>query len=53
MTLINTSKFYAQLSEYFKDSPELAEKIKQKKFKKSQTAAIVQEYNQWAEAQWK
>lgn len=53
MTLVKTGKFYAQLSEYFKDAPELAEKIRLKKFKKSQTAQIVQEYNQWAEAQWK
>jgi len=53
LTLVNTAKFYAQLSEYFKDAPELSEKIRLKKFKKSQTAQIVQEYNQWAEAQWK
>jgi UTP-glucose-1-phosphate uridylyltransferase len=53
LTLIKTGKFHTQLSEYFKDAPELSEKIRLKKFKKSQTAQIVQEYNQWVESQWK
>ena len=53
LTLLKTTKFYSQMSEYFKDAKELSEKISQKKFKKSQTAQIIQEYNQWVEARWK
>jgi hypothetical protein len=53
LTLIKTSKYYNQLADYFKDATELSEKIKNKKFKKSQTAQIVQAYNEWLEVQWK
>jgi hypothetical protein len=38
-------KFYSQLAEYFIDYPELCEKLKAKKYKKSQLTEIVDEYN--------
>ena len=36
-----------QLSEYFKDFPQLSAKIKRHAFKHSELATIVQEYNHW------
>jgi hypothetical protein len=47
MIEVKFEKFYAQLAEYFSDYPELSAKIKDKKFKKTQLAEIVDEYNIW------
>jgi alpha-L-arabinofuranosidase len=47
MVEVKFEKFYAQLAEYFADYPELSAKIKDKKFKKTQLAEIVDEYNMW------
>ncbi len=45
MVEVKFEKFYAQLAEYFADNPELVEKLKAKKFKKTELAKIVDEYN--------
>ncbi len=45
MLEVKFEKFYSQLAEYFADNPELVEKLKAKKFKKTELAKIVDEYN--------
>jgi hypothetical protein len=47
MVEVKFEKFYSQLAEYFSDYSELSEKIKAKKFKKTQLPEIVDEYNRW------
>jgi hypothetical protein len=47
MVEVKFERFYAQLAEYFADYPELSAKIKAKKFKKTELAKIVDEYNMW------
>jgi len=47
MVEVNMLRFRKQLSEYFKDHPELSEKIKKKVYKKRALRKIVDEYNTW------
>jgi hypothetical protein len=49
LTEIVYEKFYTQLADYFSDYQELSEKIKAKKYKKTQLTQIVDEYNVWKE----
>ncbi len=44
---VNFEKFYAEMAEYFSDYLDLSNKIKQKKYKKSDLIKIVDEYNIW------
>lgn len=44
----NNQTFRAKAPEYFKDYPELAEKIKSKEYTWKDLVPVVQEYNKWA-----
>ena len=47
LTEVNYDKFYKDLAEYFSDYIDLANKIKEKKYKKTELRKIVDEYNLW------
>jgi len=53
MTEVAYGRFRKQMTEYFKDSEELAKKISDKKFKKKDILDIIEEYNAWREYMWR
>ena len=53
MEIVNYGRFYKQLAEYFKDNEDLAEEIRQKKYKKKELLSIVEVYNAWKEEMWR
>lgn len=52
MDVVDFGRFHKHMALYFKDYEELAEDIKNKKYKKKQLLEIVERYNAWKEEQW-